>query len=264
MADVFSGNLVHFKLIDVLRLLSSERKTGVLEVVKGTERGEIYLEGGRIVHATSRDGVGEEAFFKLITWLEGNFTFFPDAATEERTIERNTHEMLEEGSEYMKEWNEIKEVIPSQDIVFKLSSGGVSEEVTLRPEEWAVLSQIDGERTVGEIAQLTGKDEYQTAKVMFNLFLKGLIEIAAEPKRRARRILNSNFLDLLEARFKEVMGPIASFLMEEMIAELGEKREAFPAEKAAALVERMSAQITDEEQRVEFQQSALKVLREYS
>ena len=76
--------------------------------------------------------------------------------------------------------------------------------------------------------------------------------------------IRDSFLDLLEARFKEVMGPIASFLMEEMIAELGEKREAFPAEKAAALVERMSAQITDEEQRVEFQQSALKVLREYS
>jgi len=263
MADVFAGNLVHFKLIDVLKLLSSERKTGLLEVVKGTERGEIYLDGGKIVHATSKDGVGEEAFFKLITWLEGNFTFFPDATTDEKTIERSTLELLEQGSEYLKEWDEIKEVIPSQEIIFKLSSGGVSEEVTLKPEEWAVLSQIDGERTVGEIAQLTGKDEYQTAKVMFNLFMKGLIEIAAEPKRRAKRILNSNFLDVLEAKFKEVMGPIASFLMEEIILELGEKKEAFPAEKAATLVERMSAQIINEEQRVEFQQMALKVLREY-
>ncbi len=94
MPEAFSGRVSQFKVIDILRLLASEKKTGVLSLQRGKEKGEIYVDKGSLVHAICKDGIGEDAVFSILTWTDGNFNFIPNITTEERSIDKDTHSLL--------------------------------------------------------------------------------------------------------------------------------------------------------------------------
>ncbi|WP_117236757.1 DUF4388 domain-containing protein [Thermus sediminis] len=57
--------------IDLLQLLAQGRRTGVFLV----EGGEVFLEGGRPVHASYRGKVGKEALLEVLALKEGRFRF---------------------------------------------------------------------------------------------------------------------------------------------------------------------------------------------
>ncbi|TBH21748.1 DUF4388 domain-containing protein [Thermus thermamylovorans] len=63
--------------IDLLQLLAQGGRTGVFQVEAGGERGEVYLERGKPVHAAFRGRVGEEALLAVLALKEGRFRFLP-------------------------------------------------------------------------------------------------------------------------------------------------------------------------------------------
>jgi hypothetical protein len=69
-------------------------------------------------------------------------------------------------------------------------------------------------------------------------------------------------LKKVDEELAKALGPIASVIVDEQIAEMGEQRDAFPRNKAAELVEAVSSEIADEGKRVRFQRSMLDVLRD--
>ncbi|GGM91530.1 hypothetical protein GCM10007092_00580 [Thermus composti] len=60
--------------IDLLQLLAQGRRTGLF-AVEGREAGEVYLEGGRPVHARFGGKVGKEALLEILALKEGVFRF---------------------------------------------------------------------------------------------------------------------------------------------------------------------------------------------
>jgi hypothetical protein len=261
MPEAFSGNLSQFKIIDIVRLLTSEGKTGVLNLQRGKEKGEIYVIKGALVHAICKDGVGEEAVFVMLTWSDGTFNFTPSVMSEDKTIEKNTLALLEEKIKQLEEWRQIKEIIPSQDIVFKLSSKRAPDEVKLKHDSWSVLSQIDGKKTVAHISNELKMGEYETARNLYSLFSSGLIEVATAPQRKAKRVVDGGFFELVEKELAEIIGPVAPVILEEEIKDMGEEKSSFPVERVSLLVEKVSREITDDTQRVSFQKTTLSALR---
>ena len=83
-----------------------------------------------------------------------------------------------------------------------------------------------------------------------------------EAKVPAVPTLNGSFFTKAERELTRLMGPMAVFVLQEQIAALGESREAFPQDKARQLVERLAAEIENEDQRARFQQVALEALKE--
>ena len=63
-------------------------KTGMFMLVRGAERGYIYLRNGRIVHAELGALPGEEAVYALAIWSTGDFQFTPGKETETVTIDK--------------------------------------------------------------------------------------------------------------------------------------------------------------------------------
>jgi len=261
MPEAFSGSVSQFKVIDIVRLLASEGKTGVLSLQRGKEKGEIYVNKGALVHAICKDGVGEEAVFAILTWADGNFNFTPNVTSEEKTIEKNTLSLLEEKIKQLEEWQQIKEIISSQDIVFKLSSKRAPDEVRLKHDSWSVLSQIDGKKTVGDISDELKMGEYDTARNLYKLFSSGLIEVATAPQRKAKKIVDGGFFDLVEKELAGIIGPVAPVILDEEIKDMGEERNSFPVEKVSLLVEKVSGEIADDTQRIAFQKTTLSALR---
>ena len=261
MPDAFSGNVTQVRVIDVVKLLTTEGKTGVLNLQKGKEKGEIYVDKGTLTHAICKDGVGEEAVFSILTWTDGNFNFTPNVTIDERTIDQDTPSLLQKEIKQLEEWQQIKEIIPSQDLVFKLSSKRAPDEVQLKHDMWSVLSQIDGKKTVGNIAAELKIGEYNAARILYKLFSSGLIEVATGPQRKARKTVDAGFFDFVEKELAAIIGPMASVILDDDINDLGEERGGFPVDKVSLLVEKLSGEISDETQRIAFQKSILGALR---
>jgi hypothetical protein len=247
--------------LDILKLLSSGGQTGRLDLSDGANTGEIYLRDGNLVHAVTGAQMGEAAFYTLMGWLQGDFNFVPNVAAPEDSVTTATEQLLLEGARQVEEWGDIKKVIPSTDVVFKLSPTGSAGAVSLQPDEWQVLAQVNGTRSVAKIATNLGRDEFTVAKVLYGLATAGLLEVGEKPEAPPRPTINGGFFARLNDEFTEVMGPLGPVIIDDEIAALAETRESFPRDKVAELVERVSTEIGDEDKRVRFQQIMLEMLR---
>ncbi|RPH49712.1 MAG: DUF4388 domain-containing protein [Planctomycetota bacterium] len=84
----FKGTLDTTPFADLIQLLGSTRKTGVLGFRKDSRSGAIYLEDGEAVHAWTEALQGEDAFFELATWNLARFAFRSIRRQEPRTLKR--------------------------------------------------------------------------------------------------------------------------------------------------------------------------------
>ena len=262
MADVFMGDLSQIKLVDILRLLASEGKTGKLILTKGNDSGEIYVENGVFTHASSKASEGEEALFAMMTWMIGRFKFTPGLLPQEKSIGASADQLLEEGQKRIEEWEHIREAIPSMDVVFKLAGHKGPNDIKLKSAEWNILAQVDATRSVGEISSALNMDEFGAAEILHGLYLAGLLEVVERSKPPPENAAGGEFLKKVDEELAKALGPIASVIVDDQIAEMGEQRDAFPRNKAAELVEAVSSEIADEGKRVRFQRGMLDILRD--
>ena len=261
MPEMLGGDLARVSLPDVLGLLSSSGQTGRVDLSDGTNTGQIYMQNGRLVHAVSGAEMGDGAVYSLMAWQKGDFRFVPDAAAPEMSISAPTAQLLEKGIEQAAEWASIRKVIPSADTVLGLSATGSSGAISLDPEEWQALTQVDGVRDVSEIADAIGLDEFSASKVLARLVSAGLLVHQERRDMAPRVFVNGGFFERLDEEFVEVVGPLGPVIIDDEIAAMGETREGFPRDKVAELVERISADIEGETKKEQFQQIMLDLFR---
>jgi hypothetical protein len=122
----------------------------------------------------------QDAVFEMLRWTDGDFDFQPGVVFPEEDIglSISTEELIMEGSRRLDEWNRIEKKIPNLNVIFKMTSmqGREAAQISLTPEEWMVLTHIDGERTVRQIVELTGMSTLHTCKILYGLIGSGLLE----------------------------------------------------------------------------------------
>ncbi len=146
-------------------------------------------------------------------------------------------------------------------VVFKLYGGNLAEEIHLKPEAWRLLTQVDGVRTVAEIAHRLAMDPAAAASLAESLYRAGVLEVTVGSVAPPRATVNGAFFDHVTHELTQVMGPLASLIIEDEVSALGEKREDFPRDRVAELVERVSEAIHDDARRWRFEQIMLETLR---
>jgi hypothetical protein len=261
MAEVLRGNLAQLSLLDILRMLSLGNRSGRLDIRQGGKSGEIYLERGSIVHAVTGTQIGDKGVYTLMGWLAGDFSFTPDIDVPERSIDTTTEQLMLEAARQADQWKDIKDVLSSTDTVFNISPSGSTNTVSLKPIEWQVLAQVNGERSVVEIGDILDLPEFEVAKIVYSLTTAGLLHEISDARSVLREIVDEEFFVQLADHFTDVMGPIGPIIIEEEIVLLGEDQAAFPQAKASELVERVSLEIADSAKRAEFQKQMVLVLR---
>jgi len=264
MSDAFSGNLAQFKLLDVLRFLHSSSRTGLLELTHEDGRyAEIYLMSGQIAHALFEEYLGEEAVYALFSWVEGTFRFLANEVTDEQTAMLTTEEILSESVTIAADWESVRRVIPSRNSMFKLSARP-NREFSLRSEDWAVLREIDGEKTVTEVAVATQLSELDTSQIIVRLFDLRLVEAAGEalPQEAVAEVVDEGILNQVEKELTVAIGPMAPIVMDDCAEMLGHKRHELPRDVVPALLERLAEEIPDSDRRVRFQESMLEIMKQ--
>ena len=260
MIEALSGNLAQLKLIDILRLLHLSGRTGQLELTSDDGKfGEIYLVNGRITHSLYEEWIGEEAVYGLFSWAEGIFRFHADETTDERTVSLDTNQILEEALTYASEWERIRQVVPSSNAIFRLASRPAAD-VQLRAEDWSVLTQLDGEKTVTEIAEASQLNELFTSKIICRLQELGLIELAAIQMNEAAPAVDAvddAFVNQIEADLIQAIGPMAAIIVDDCAEQMGHRRGEIPKDAIPELVERLANEIADPARRNKFQEAML-------
>ncbi|GAB4370544.1 MAG: hypothetical protein Kow0062_05340 [Acidobacteriota bacterium] len=168
-----------------------------------------------------------ETVYELFRWKAGRYDFQPErkvAWDHELMTPIPSETLLMEGAQMVDEWPMIERVIPSPSVVLaptaaaaqllatkdaKEARGSIYEQdldFGFIPEnpladaggqgpgrvsdhELSVLRWVDGQRTAGEIAELTGFGSFETYKLLARLIEQRLIEVSrgARDGRRARR-----------------------------------------------------------------------------
>lgn len=264
MSNVLSGSLAYVEVIGILKLLASGDRDGRLLLQKDEhmETGEIYLSGGRIVHAVCGTYLGEPAFFEMILWNHGKFAFDPEETTAQKTIEKETGQLLSEGTQHYQAWQKIRNIIPSFTVKFKKTGQEAPSNVKLKGKDWEVLNLFDnGEFSVSESATKLNMREIDVATIIAALIEAGLLDVSATGKPVMKEVVATEFFTKLENELIQLIGPVASIIINDVIEGFGETRMSFPKDKLPSLVEGISNEIYDPAKQVAFQQLMLKKIK---
>jgi hypothetical protein len=161
----FPGSLAELHLPDIIQLVSVSGKTGVFHLIDGHLKGQIYLQEGRIVHATLDDVSGEEAVYALAIWNKGDFKFEPAAPSEIKTISKSNTNLLMEAARRLDEWRVLQKKIPSVEMIPEFVVQENREgQINLNTSEWLILSKIDAHRSVKAIGQASGLSVFDASR----------------------------------------------------------------------------------------------------
>jgi len=174
----FQGSLAELHLPDIIQLVSVSGKTGVFHLSDASHRGDIWLHEGRIVHAETEGLSGEEAVYALAIWRAGEFRFEASTVAPRQTIQKSNTNLLMEAARRLDEWRVLSKKIPSVELVPEFVVLENREgQINLNTMEWLLLSKIDGERSVRQIAAAAGMGVFDAAKLLYGLVATSLIRL---------------------------------------------------------------------------------------
>ncbi len=195
------GNLRDLALAEVLQLLAHTRKSGELQL-KAPLAGlsaRILFEAGSIVGAESTSLVQSNASGELISpagapaveqlthellcWNEGEFRFVPhpvDASWVHTSVRLNTELLLMEAARRSEDWVRLSDRIPNSRAVPTFADVEPRQLplLNLQPQQWEVLTGVDGHRDLPALARSLGRDLLEVAQSVHELIGTGLLKLA--------------------------------------------------------------------------------------
>ena len=103
-------------------------------------------------------------------------------------------------------------------------------------------------------------DESECLSTLYSLYKKNLIQIQ-KIQNEDQIYVSTVFFDKIENSLVKIIGPVANYLIEDVMWELNESREKFNKDKVPMLIEAISKEINDEHKSVQFQQQMLNEIK---
>jgi len=111
-----SGVIEEIPLPDLLQLLSTSRKSGVLTINNGVSIGKIYMRKGAIYFSTINDDFAvspQKAIYRMLTWLTGTFELEPNVEIQVmEEVQESTEGLLMEGVRQLDEFRNMQKQLP--------------------------------------------------------------------------------------------------------------------------------------------------------
>jgi hypothetical protein len=152
--------------------------------------GELLVEIGALTQKELERQVRfqiEAVVFELMSWREGFFSFEEgdvSGVPADATLRVSTESLLMEGARRIDEWSRIADKVPHLGVIPVLAQ--VHEDhpslLDLLPNEWEVLSAIDGDRDLRAIAQLLARSDFDIARIAYGLVTTGVVDLRS-PER---------------------------------------------------------------------------------
>ncbi len=90
----FQGKVFDVQLTDIIQMNCLGRLTTALIITKEREKGIIYFNEGEVIHAECGEVRGEEAFYRIMSWEEGEFVSTIGVMPPVQSIDQNWEHLL--------------------------------------------------------------------------------------------------------------------------------------------------------------------------
>jgi response regulator RpfG family c-di-GMP phosphodiesterase len=91
-----SGDLENLSLPDIVQTLAMGMKSAQVTVTSGEDQGTIWFDNGAAVHCTAGKEEGEQAFYKIVSWTQGEFVIEHGVKSKSSTLTGDTMFLLME------------------------------------------------------------------------------------------------------------------------------------------------------------------------
>ena len=178
-----SGSIEEIPLPDLLQLLSTSRKSGVLVVRSDLGVGKIYLRKGQIYFASIDDSFNtgpRKAMYRMLGWVQGFFDLEPpdDRAVLEE-LQDSTEGLLMEGMRQLDEYNMHAHKLPPLSAALAVPHPLEPKLRDLAPEELDVFQVALGAETLRALFDECSHTDLTIAEKLKSLIDKGYL-IATE------------------------------------------------------------------------------------
>jgi hypothetical protein len=231
------GELTNVSVAGMLRLLSAYQQTGCLKVSGQDGEGEIYLEQGRIVGAGTKKKDLAEEVLRLLLVQQGYFHFEPSEAVPRTHLQGSLDEiesLILESSRRTKS-AAVQEFLPSAETVLQLAPIFSKREkirLDLRREEWNLLTQVNGEDSLGILVEKSGLARERALQAVYGLLSAGLL-------RKAR----FRIPEILDIATRE-LGDLGEALVRQAFRKLGLDQSRMHMKQLIALLNELERNIT--------------------
>ncbi len=134
-----SGVIEEIPLPDLLQLLSTSRKSGVLAISTPDAIGRIYLRNGQLYFCAINDDFAmkpHKAFYRMLGWTHGNFELQPSAEIQVmEEMQESTEGLLMEGMRQIDEIAQMEHQLPAMDSSLAVPTPLAGKLRDLTPEE---------------------------------------------------------------------------------------------------------------------------------
>ena len=180
---MLKGSLQTVALPEVLKFLADTGKSGEFHVAGSHGEGRLWFDEGRISGIlVSRAQEASEAIFELLRIDDGEFDFATDAerSDDARGVDGDSGVVapaLEAAQAKLAEWREIVAVVPSLAHRLQLRAETPAAPVTLEPEQWMLVVAVGAGRSVAEVIDARGMQEFDGSKAVRALVEASLVEV---------------------------------------------------------------------------------------
>ena len=160
------------------------------------------------------------------------------------------------------EKEKIRRLFPNTNVLIFINPNNPPTETNLSSAEWQAIMKVDGKRTLQTIIDDLKIPEDESLKIFYNLHKKKLIEVVVE-REIDDELAGDEFFKKLEEILVKIIGPVAVYVINDVLWELNETREKFLVKNIPLLTESVSREIHDETKKVDFQKEMLNLIKSY-
>jgi pSer/pThr/pTyr-binding forkhead associated (FHA) protein len=181
-AKSMSGSIEEIPLPDLLQLLSTSRKSGVVALRSDWGTGRIYLRKGQIYFATideSFDVGPRKAMYRMLTWSQGFFELEPpDERAVLEEIQDSTEALLMEGMRQLDEFRALSPKLPQLSAKVAVPRPLMPRLRELKPEELDIFQGAMAGDSVQGLLDGSRQTDLQAAQSLLSLLERGYVVTA--------------------------------------------------------------------------------------
>jgi pSer/pThr/pTyr-binding forkhead associated (FHA) protein len=175
-----AGALDEIPLPDLLQLLGSSKKTGVLVLETEEHLGRIHLDKGTVIHAEI-DGTNIaqlKSSYRMLAWTKGTFELTPASDTPVKNpIQTSVQEILMEGLRLQDEFQEMEHKLPDKAARLTVPSRIKPALRELTPAEVDVWQLVWNARDLQRVLDLSSTSDVDTARTIVKLLDLGYVTV---------------------------------------------------------------------------------------